>query len=205
MARIEPLLVLGRLHLCSPPIPRCACVPLPSSVPSVLSPSPVPALSLPQGCGSGQFVSVVSPLALMATPVATPLSTPVATRAPSQPSLLQLLRGLLRVPWWAQKPRVEELGAAEGCSSPGAPPNWEHWEDARRKNRSAAWAPCCPSPLQLLREAPGEGPSAPRPWKKKSEAGEPRAKLTLALPWQRLWPPGGVLELLPSLPMALPS
>lgn len=87
----------------------------------------------------------------MATPVATPKPTPKPTRAPSQPSLLQLLRGLLRVPRWPQKLRVEELGAAEGCSSPGEPPNWEHWEDARGKNHPAAWAPCCPSPLQLLR------------------------------------------------------
>lgn len=87
----------------------------------------------------------------MATPMATPKPTPKPTRAPSQPSLLQLLRGLLRVPRWPQKLRVEELGAAEGCSSPGEPPNWEHWEDARGKNHPAAWAPCCPSPLQLLR------------------------------------------------------
>ncbi|XP_023798006.1 uncharacterized protein LOC111939825 isoform X2 [Cyanistes caeruleus] len=83
--------------------------------------------------------------------MATPMATPVVTLAPRQPSLLQLFRGLLRVPWWIQKPRVEELGPAEGCSSPGKPPNWEHWEDGQGKSHLATWAPCCPSPLQLLR------------------------------------------------------
>lgn len=92
------------------------------------------------------------------------MATPVATRAPGQPSLLQHLRRLLRLPFWTQKPGVEELGAAERCSSQGEPPNWEHWEGARGKSHLATWAACCPSPLRLLRGLLGSlwGPREPR-------------------------------------------
>lgn len=68
------------------------------------------------------------------------MDAPAAARAPSRPSLLQLLRGLFGLPrsiWGAREPRAEgqELGAVEASSSPGRlagqqHPCWEPWEGA---------------------------------------------------------------------------
>lgn len=56
----EPLSVWGGLHLCPAPTPTCACVPLPALSPLCCPLALSQPLSLPQGCGSGQFVPVVS-------------------------------------------------------------------------------------------------------------------------------------------------
>lgn len=106
------------LCLCSPvsgvhlslPVSPCQSCPLCAVPQPCPSPVTVPGLWLRAVCVHCVHLSRL--LTPMATPMATPIPTPVATRAPSQPSLLQLLRGLLRVPWWAQKPRVEEFGGS---------------------------------------------------------------------------------------------